>query len=136
MANRLDIVTEARKWVGVPYRHQGRSRTGVDCIGLAVLVVRDLGIMDYDVDGYSRVPSGRMMSRLLAEKCAAVAFSKVEPGDLLHMAFSGQPQHVAIVSNTGPARIIHADAVIGRVVEHTLSENWRNMIRGAYRIPL
>lgn len=136
MANRTDIVFEARKWVGVPYRHQGRSRTGVDCIGLAVVVVRELGLMDYDIDGYSRVPSGRMMTRLMAERLQTIDLADAQPGDLLHMAFTGQPQHVAIVSSDNPARIIHADAVAGRVVEHALDANWRGLVRGAYRIPL
>lgn len=136
MASRADIVFEARKWVGVPYRHQGRSRTGVDCIGLAVVVVRDLGVMDYDIDGYGRTPSGRMMTRLLSERCQPVPLADIEEGDLLHMAFGGQPQHVAIVSGTNPARIIHADATAGHVVEHGLDATWRGMVRGAYRIPL
>ena len=31
---RREIVAAARDWVGVPYRHQGRTRNGIDCIGL------------------------------------------------------------------------------------------------------
>ena len=28
------VVAEARTWIGVKWRHQGRTREGVDCIGL------------------------------------------------------------------------------------------------------
>ena len=31
---RREIVDAARNWVGVPYRHQGRTRNGIDCVGL------------------------------------------------------------------------------------------------------
>jgi cell wall-associated NlpC family hydrolase len=34
------IVSAARSWLGVPWRHQGRTRQGVDCAGLVVLVGR------------------------------------------------------------------------------------------------
>ena len=37
------IVAAARTWLGVPWRHQGRTRQGVDCAGLVVLVGRGLG---------------------------------------------------------------------------------------------
>ena len=37
-----EVVREARTWVGVPFRHQGRSRSGVDCGGIIVVVLREL----------------------------------------------------------------------------------------------
>jgi cell wall-associated NlpC family hydrolase len=42
------IIAAARSWLGVPWRHQGRTRQGVDCAGLVVLVGRGLGLDDYD----------------------------------------------------------------------------------------
>ena len=54
---RGEVLAEARSWLGVPYLHQGRSRLGVDCVGLLIMVARGIGISDYDVSGYPRVPS-------------------------------------------------------------------------------
>jgi cell wall-associated NlpC family hydrolase len=136
VANRDEFVSLARDWVGVPYRHQGRSRTGVDCIGLAICVAHELRISDFDIDGYGRVPSGRMMARMMRDMLDPVSLADAAPGDLLHMAFSGQPQHIAIMSSADPDRIIHADANIGRVVEHGLDAVWRSRIRGVYRVPV
>ena len=134
MDKRNEFVDIARQWIGVPYRHQGRTRQGVDCIGLAIACAQALGLPVYDVDGYSRAPSGGMMRRLLKAHTDPMALSDIEPGDLLHMAFNEQPQHLAIVSNLQPLRIIHADGLVGRVVEHGLDGQWRGRIRDAYRI--
>ena len=46
MTTQAGVVTEtfvaaARGYVGVPWRHLGRSRTGVDCIGLVLLAARE-----------------------------------------------------------------------------------------------
>ena len=48
----LAIVAAARSWLGVPWRHQGRARQGIDCAGLVVLVGRGLGLTDYDTAAY------------------------------------------------------------------------------------
>ena len=53
------IVAAARSWLGVPWRHQGRTRQGVDCAGLVVLVGRELGLADYDTTAYGRRPEGQ-----------------------------------------------------------------------------
>ena len=42
------IIAAARAWLGVPWRHQGRTRQGVDCAGLVVLVGREFGLAAYD----------------------------------------------------------------------------------------
>ena len=44
-----------KKFIGIPYVHQGKSFEGADCIGLAVLFLREQGVeVDYD-DGNGRV---------------------------------------------------------------------------------
>jgi len=35
---RQDVVDEARTWIGVPWVHGGRARSGVDCAGLLHVV--------------------------------------------------------------------------------------------------
>lgn len=133
--NAIAIVEESRKWLGVPYLHQGRTANGLDCIGLAVVVAHALEVSDYDIDGYSRVPSGHMMKRLLSEQMRPIPVEDARMGDFLHLAFSGQPQHIAIITKTNPVYIIHADSVFGKVVEHRLDDKWRARVRGAYRLP-
>ena len=101
---RRAIVLQARKYLRVPYLHQGRTFNGLDCIGLAIVVSKDLGLCDVDVDGYGRVPSGRMMERKLKEECTKIDIKDALPGDIYHMAFENDPQHIALVTDHG---IIH-----------------------------
>lgn len=128
VTRRSDVVEHARTYLGVPYVHQGRTRHGLDCIGLVVRVAHDLGLSAYEISHYARVPSGRLMIRLLKENCQAIPPSTAQPGDLLHIAYGKQPQHLAIVTERG---MIHADSRHG-VVEHGLIPD---RIRGAYRLP-
>ncbi len=45
MATRGEVQTLARTWIGVPWRHQGRNRSGIDCGGLVVKVGQELGLL-------------------------------------------------------------------------------------------
>lgn len=128
------IVHEARAWLGVPYLHQGRTRHGIDCIGLLIKIAHSLGLSRFDIDGYSRLPSGRMMSRLMREHMSRLAISEALPGDVLHMSFGMQPQHVAIITKLHPVSVIHADSERGKVVEHVLDAQWMRHVRGVYRV--
>lgn len=47
------VVAEARSWFGVPWQHMGRSRGGVDCGGLLLVVFKALELMPQDFEtGY------------------------------------------------------------------------------------
>lgn len=125
----------ALSWLGVPFRHQGRSREhGVDCAGLAICVARDLGLVepDWDVTGYRRMPDGTMRAH-----CDA----RLDPTESLaaaHLAlirFAIEPQHLAVVVPRPPDgwSLVHALERSGRVVQHRLNSLWRSRIVQLYR---
>lgn len=128
MTTRADVIAEARAWAGTRWHHQGRSRAGVDCVGLVIKVAHALGLSAFDIADYARQPDPAMMRALLAEHMEPIA--KPEPGDVLLMRFEKEPQHVAIMTDRG---IIHAYAQARKVVEHRLDSLWRGRIVGAYR---
>lgn len=130
--SRDEIVAAARRYLGTPFLHQGRTPHGIDCIGLAISVAHELQLTTFDITGYSRVPSGRMMSRLLRTHCTEIGINDAQAGDLFHLAFELDPQHIAMVTDAG--FIIHSDNPRG-VVEHRLDIKWRRRIRGTYRMP-
>lgn len=130
MTTRADVVTEARKWLSVRWHHQGRSRAGIDCVGLVIKIGHALGFSDFDIADYSRQPDPAMMRSLLALHMDPIAVSSAQPGDVLLMRFEREPQHVAIVTDQG---IIHAYAQARKVVEHRLDDIWRGRIVGAYQ---
>ena len=123
-----DFIAAARSYVGVPFHHQGRTRHGVDCIGLVVCAARDAGLALVDRTDYPRDPNGLLPLELARQ------FQEVDPalaGDILLMRFRGEPQHVAILAGE---TLIHGYASIGRVVEHGLDAKWRRRIVAAYRL--
>ena len=122
------FIAAARSYVGAPFHHQGRTRHGVDCIGLVVCAARDAGLALVDRTDYPRDPNG-LLPVELARQFAAV--ESAQAGDILLMRFRGEPQHVAILAD---ATLIHGYASIGRVVEHGLDAKWRRRIVAAYRL--
>lgn len=133
---RAQVIAEARSWVGTPFHHQGRLKgVGVDCAGLLICVGKELGLSDFDVTGYARVPDGRMLQAHCDAHLIRIARDEVRPGDVLLMRWRRYPQHVAIMADGGePCSIIHAYEDVGRCVEHRLDETWAARIVQAYRI--
>jgi hypothetical protein len=61
---RDEIIAVARGYLDVPWRHRGRTPTGVDCIGLVCAVGDHFEIAYEDIDGYSRNPDGRFVDHV------------------------------------------------------------------------
>ncbi len=121
-----DIVAEARRWIGTPWRHQARLRgIGVDCGGLVVGVGQALGLPVQDhPPGYARLPDGVSLRSCVEAQCRRIP--ALEPGAVLLMRWEADPQHLAIVStNPEGFGMIHAWAGIRRVVEHGLTPEWQ-----------
>lgn len=98
---RFDVVAEARQWLDVPYVHQGRSRAGVDCAGLVIVVARALGLVapDFDVNGYARTPDGSSLLETCDELMTRIPLWELRPGNVLVLRFAQEPQHLGIVGD-------------------------------------
>ncbi|HKW82999.1 MAG TPA: NlpC/P60 family protein [Burkholderiaceae bacterium] len=131
------VVATARKYLGVRWHHQGRSRAGVDCAGLVVCVAHDLGLSEFDTSDYGRLPNGDTMRSLLREHCTELRADALAPGLVALMRFDGEPQHMGIVADYvhGGHSIVHALAQRRCVVEHRLDELWRRRIVALYALP-
>lgn len=137
---RVAIVAEARDWLGVRWRHQGRGRRGIDCGGLILQVGWSLGLISREEDhrAYSRQPDGyslaAVMRRLLVERPA----SELLPGNvvLLRDVVEGWPTHMGILAERqgGGLNLIHSwvKLPVQRVTENRFSDAWRANIVGVY----
>lgn len=140
MTAKLDVVAKAREFVGAPFAHQGRSRGGVDCAGLVICVARELGLSEFDVTGYRRLP-GAVGNATIEELCSremrSIPASAARAGDVLLFLIGSRPRHIAIVAegSNGAATIIHAYQPAAKVVEVPLDERWRAAVCGAFEIP-
>lgn len=125
------IVAQARTWLDTPFRHQGRIKgLGVDCGGLLIGVGRELGLEIAEPPAYSLSPDQALFAAYL-QSYAIPVHGPMQPGDILHLAFAGDPRHVAIATDVG---LLHAWAKPGRVVEHRLDEVWQRRLRGVWRL--
>lgn len=126
---RQRIISEARTWIGAPFRHQGRGRQGVDCAGLVVLVGQACGVLG-DVPAAARayppLPNPRHIEQLL-ESCGH-RVQAPRPGDVVWFGHRYATTHMGIWTGR---TVIHADGIIGRVVAHKLGEP----VRAAFRYP-
>lgn len=129
-----DVVTAARAFVGVRYRHQGRSREGLDCIGLPVAVRATLSLEAIDASGYARRSTEREMLDFCREHLLEVMPDELQPGDIL-VQITGTIRHMAIVADYpgGGLSVIHAWLPARKIVENRLDDEFMKTVRGCFR---
>lgn len=121
------VVDEARSYMGIKWRHQGRSRVhGIDCAGLIVCVAHKLEITDYDFSAYPKVPDGKSFLKHFKNNLATVRLSPgmrgVMSGDIVVMRDKHYPCHCGfLVIENGKLNVIHARADRHKVVEEPLT---------------
>jgi cell wall-associated NlpC family hydrolase len=131
-----DIITEARSWLGVRWCHQGRTREGVDCIGLIGAVALALGAPGATqwrdtpaFHSYGRQPD----PKVLMAGCELLLDRITTPvvGDIVVMRFRLYPQHFGFFTGNS---LIHAYAQARKVVENGVDEKWGARIVSTWRL--
>jgi cell wall-associated NlpC family hydrolase len=124
-----EVIREARTWRGVPFRHQGRDRNGIDCIGLPIVILQALGALppDFEATDYARFPHQNNLQQRLLKYCTPLP--EVVPGCLVSLTWQRTLAHVAIYTDTDS--IIHAyeRAPHFRVIEHGFRGMWRTRFK-------
>lgn len=130
----MDVVrftADIQAWQGVPWHHQGRTRAGVDCVGLVAGALAEQGV-DANIPGdYHASAVGALLvpqleaSPLLARRDPTAAV----PGDLLVFRVRRWAQHLAVA--LGGDRMIHATRPAG-VRAVTVSPLWRERLVAVY----
>lgn len=142
-ASQSRVVSEARKWIGTPYRHQCSTiGGGADCLGLVRGVWRGVvGPEPVTPPAYTRdwsEPSGLEVLMEAADRfLIRRSSSNFTVGDVLlfRMREGVVAKHLGIVSQLGPAaQFIHAYSGHG-VVENFLSGPWLRRVSAVYCFP-
>lgn len=140
---RSRIVEAARGWVGLRFRHQGRTKLGVDCVGLTIMVGKELGIVPpgFDYTEYPRRPprSREFIEIFERHIIDTFGFTKksnrdVSTGDIVTMRGEVYPCHCGIIADKGVMTLIHSYAGHAMVNEDHWSD-WRDLHVGTYQFP-
>lgn len=119
------LSTEALKYVGVPFRHQGRTIEGLDCVGLLALSMQDCGYTPEDIPAYGHQPrDGWLRKELERYKCIEVS-RPPQVNDVLvfRLRPKGAAVHIGIVTeHPHGLGVVHTYGHIGRVVHQRLDE--------------
>lgn len=147
---RAQIVAKAREYLGTPYENQGRVKgQKLDCVGLALCVAQELGILDKNGRPILRSQhsdySGQPIGEDLLKICRELLIEKKAPplpGDVLVIAgdpknFGRDATHLAIATVIGtlPAGIHAYGGGRQRVTEHIFDSRWARRIRGIFAFP-
>jgi NlpC/P60 family putative phage cell wall peptidase len=144
MATRLQVIAEARSWIGTRcHHHAGLKGVGTDCGGMVRGVGAELGLEPTGwraaaerFKGYGRRPAGGIVRESLALYADPIPLASAQPGDILLMQFAHEtePQHVGILTDlNGRPGLIHVYYQARKVAEHGIDETWRRRIVGAYQ---
>jgi cell wall-associated NlpC family hydrolase len=124
-------LNKARSYLGTPFKHQGRSKNGMDCIGIIIVPLNDIGFFNYENKNYRKYGLGGEIIEVLSKHCYEVKKPfKYQAGDILLFS-KGSSQHLAIY--TDKDTIIHAHNFVGKVVEHSLTKDWEQNISKVFR---
>lgn len=132
----VQMVTLAREWIDVKWRHQGRSMSGVDCVGIFQQIGQQLGRNFQIPNNYTRNPDQKVLVAHMEQFFDRIPKDDRKPGDLALMRFVDERlrmpnRHVVLLTDLG---ILHAAANFRKVTEHTLDDEWLNRIEYVYRL--
>jgi len=140
--SRQDIVRVARSYLGTPWHHLERQPgIGIDCAGLIICVMRELGLCapDWDVEPYIQIPDGLSMIKQCDQYMTRIPIGAMQPGDAICIITDRHPQHLGILGDYlhGGLSLIHAanTAQPPRVIETRLMVSRVCRVVAAYSLP-
>lgn len=123
--NAADIVREAGRWIGVPYKYAGEDRDGVDCSGFVMQVyLKAKGI---------KLPRD---SRSQKDYCLPIEVRDLLPSDLLFFSSKtggDRVSHVGIYIGNGD--FIHASGTKGVMISNLREPYYMKHFHSCGRVP-
>ena len=134
--NGIEIVRAARADIDVPFLHQGRTTSGVDCVGVAICAGLDAGVLpqDYRFSTYSQTPTPSILKKELDQRLKRICdLEQKQPGDVLVFSMGSIPYQIAIYTDTDT--LIYACTTKKSVTESRYGSYWKRRLRLVYRFP-
>ncbi len=133
---RAEVIKAARGLIGTPWKHQGRSKGGIDCAGVLVFAFKAAGFDPLDAEGYGRLPYRSKLEEVLRSNLGApIPREQMRAGDIAVMKWGrAELSHVGLVSEYpyGGFALIHAYIRNRKVIEHRIDAEWLSRITEVY----
>ena len=133
-------ISTARSFMDCKWRHRGRNKFGIDCIGIIVNAYQAAGIPIEDRLDYGRTPWKDGLENELERQFGPPVKdeSLFDFGDIAIFDLTGRgASHVGILtpSRTAPFACVHS------LLQHSVSENdltgkWERWLSGVYKCPV
>jgi len=99
MVKPREIVRFARSLVGVPYKHRGRNRSGIDCAGVVSVTAKRFRCpFPHDPTDYGRACRRRYVDDQVSRSLDRVATNRARVGMVLIVVPGRSLTHLAIVA--------------------------------------
>ena len=128
----------AREFLGIPYRHGGRDRKGLDCLGLVYLFYKKLGInlpagdgQPYTNDWYKSDPERLFRGLQRVGREVNLKTEPLQALDLVYFQVGGAITHAGVMIDQHS--FLHV--MNGQLVRISpLNLAWKRRLRGARRL--
>lgn len=121
------------KYIGLPYKDNGRDETGLDCWGLVCLFYKNE--LNIELPSYTELYSGgtdaTIPEIILAHKSNWIEQGIGKVGDVCLFNIFGEPAHVGIFLGSG--RFLHVRENQDSVIESLTSVKWSKRFVGFYK---
>lgn len=118
---RLRVVRTLRGLLGAPFRHRGRSPTGLDCSGLAMVAFRQAGMWTQDHDQpYGTTFAGEAFVNAWRRVMVEIPLAAARPASIVLMRLRGRLCHAQFLSDAGT--VIHVGVRTRTVVEVPITD--------------
>jgi cell wall-associated NlpC family hydrolase len=126
-----------KKYIGIPFVSNGRTKDGCDCYGLVRMVLHnEYGITLPELSNdYTNALNRAETERLFIEKLPVLAAGKL-PGlrerAVVSIAEGGRPCHLGIAAGAG--YVLHTGVKTGSVCQRVTHPGLRGRIAGYYHV--
>lgn len=123
-------------YLGLPFLNKGRTRGGIDCWGLMVLVYKEMYKIDLPSfgDEYVTVEDREFMEALINHRrddWYQIPKGTEKEGDGMLLRVHGTASHIALVVT--PRWMLHIERGIGSICQNYTAPNIERRIEGFYR---
>ena len=121
------------KYIGLPYKDNGRDEQGIDCWGLARLYYKQELKIDLPSfsENYNGETSENIKELVSQQKEHWTETKEPIPGDLVLFNIYGEPTHIGVY--IGDSKFLHARDKKDSVIESLTSPQWNKRIVGFFK---